>query len=193
VAAGPEGVVFETERLLLRRFRPADWRELQAYVSRPEVTRYDFEYPSTDPGCRELAAHFAAQEGIWAVCLKRGGNLIGHVVSNRQSPPEFLTWDIGFIFNPDFESQGYAAESCARIIDHNFEILGAHRIESHCHPDNARSRRLLERLGMRREGHHLKSVFLRRTPDRTPIWVDSLDYALLRDEWRERRPPRNQP
>jgi RimJ/RimL family protein N-acetyltransferase len=69
------------------------------------------------------------------------------------------------------------------VVGQAFSRLGAHRIESHCHPENERSWRLLERLGMRREGHHLRSVFLRWAPDGSPEWCDSLDYALLREEW----------
>jgi RimJ/RimL family protein N-acetyltransferase len=175
--------VFETERLILRRFRPDDWRDLQAYVSQPEVTQYDFEYPSSEEGCKDLVEYFAGQEGVWAVCLKAGGRLIGHVVSNRMGPAEFLNWDLGFIFSPAYESRGYATEACRAVVEHTFTALGAHRIESHCHPDNDRSWRLLERLGMRREGHHVRSVFLRRAADGSPQWCDSLDYALLREEW----------
>ena len=176
-------LALETERLILRRFREEDWRELQAYVSLPEVTRYDFEYPTTDQGCRELAVYFAAREGAWAVCLKDTGRLIGHLVSNRLTPADILTWDLGFIFNPAYESRGYATEACRAVVDYVFEVMGAHRIESHCHPDNDRSWRLLGRLGMRREGHHLKNGFLRRAEDGSPIWCDSLDYALLQEEW----------
>jgi RimJ/RimL family protein N-acetyltransferase len=81
---------------------------------------------------------------------------------------------------------GFATEACEAVLGHVFANLGAHRVESHCHPDNVRSWRLLERLGMRREGHHLRSVFLRRSDDGSPIWSDSLDYAILREEWEGR-------
>jgi len=182
MVAAPSGDL-ETERLVLRRFRREDWRELQDYVSLPEVTRFDFEYPSTVEGCQELADYFSGQHSVWAVCLKDSGRLIGHVVSNQVPPSAFLTWDLGFIFNPAFESAGYASEACRRLIDHVFACLGAHRIESHCHPENIRSWRLLERLSMRREGHHVQNASLRREPDGSPIWWDTLDYAILREEW----------
>jgi ribosomal-protein-alanine N-acetyltransferase len=174
----------ETARLTLRRFREDDWRELQGYVSQPEVSRYDFEYPTSDEGCGELARYFAGQDGIWAVCLRDDNRLIGHVVCDRVQPREFLTWSLGFVFDPAYGSQGYALEASQRVVDHAFSTMGAHRIESHCHPDNERSWRLLERLGMRREGHHVRSVFLRRAADGSPEWCDSLDYAILHEEWR---------
>jgi RimJ/RimL family protein N-acetyltransferase len=119
--------------------------------------------------------------------LKESGRLIGHVVSHQIEPKEFLTYTLGFVFHPGFHGRGYATEACRRVIQLVFEELGARRIETHCHPDNSPAWRLLERLGLRREGHHLQSGFLRRAPDGTPLWWDSLDYALLKDEWQDRQ------
>jgi RimJ/RimL family protein N-acetyltransferase len=174
---------FETERLIIRRFTTEDWRDLQEYVSQKEVTRYDHDYPHTDEDCRKIAEHFSKGRGFWAVCLKDSGKMIGHIVCNQKDPPEFLTWHIGFVFNPAFYGQGYATESCRRILQYVFEELGAHRVESACHPDNTPAWKLLERLWMRREAHHQKSGFIKKTPAGEPIWWDSYVYAILEEEW----------
>ena len=175
----------EDERLVLRRFRTDDWPDLQAYVSRPDVTRYDHAYPTDDEGCQKLAAFFATQDWVWAVCLRDGGTLVGHVVSKRIDPPEFQTWDLGFVFDPRFQGRGYATEAARRLLRHVFEDLGARRVETHCYADNSASWRLLERLWLRREGHHVKSGFIERDATGAPIWSDSLDYAILRAEWED--------
>jgi RimJ/RimL family protein N-acetyltransferase len=36
---------------------------------------------------------------------------------------------------------------------------------------------------MRREAHHKKSGFIRKTSDGKPIWWDSYVYAILKEEW----------
>ena len=176
-------MAFETERLILRKFALKDWRDLKAYVLLEEVTRYDYEYPSSDEELRSLVDTFASDVGYWAVCLKESGRLIGHVVCTRKHPADLRTWELGYMFNPAFHGKGYATEACRRVLEHVFADLGAHRVEAGCDPRNIASWRLLERLGMRREAHRLKAVFLRRTPKGDPIWWDSYEYAILEEEW----------
>ncbi len=173
----------ETERLAVRGFRPEDWRDLQEYVAQEQVTRYDFEYPSSDADCQGIVDYFGRSEGYWAVCLRETGKMIGHLVCTRKAPDALRTWQLGFIFNPAYYGQGYATEACRRVLAYVFGELGAHRVEAACHPDNAPSWRLMERLGMRREAHHRKDGFLRQTPAGKPIWSDSYVYAILEEEW----------
>jgi RimJ/RimL family protein N-acetyltransferase len=47
--------------------------------------------------------------------------------------------------------------------------------------DNAGSWRLMERLGMRREAHFVKNCY------HDGVWVDEYVYAILAEEWREKR------
>ena len=173
---------FETERLIIRRFKLEDWKDLQEYVSQKEVTKYDHEYPDTDEDCKGIAVYFSQWSAVWAVCLKDTEKLIGHIVCNQTESAELLTWELGFVFNPEFYGKGYATESCRRILQYAFEELSAHRVTSHCNPENTSAWKLLERLAMRREAHHIKNGFLRETPDGMPIWGDCFVYAMLKEE-----------
>ena len=179
-------MLLETERLIVRTFRPDDWRDLREYVTLPEVTKYDYDYPSSETELRGVVDYFVDNPGYWAVCLKSTGKLIGHITCTRKDPEELQTWELGYIFNPDYYGHGYATEASRRILQLAFEELGAHRVEAGCDPRNVSSWRLLERLGMRREAHRLKAVSLRRTPEGDPIWTDSYEYAILDEEWRQR-------
>jgi RimJ/RimL family protein N-acetyltransferase len=172
----------ETERLVIRRFTPDDWKDLHEYLSLAYVLKYDAETVSDEEECREKAAARAGGKAFWAVCLKDTGKMIGHIYFNQADPPDFLTWEIGYIFNPLFWGNGYATEACRRILRYGFEELGAHRIKAGCSPDNPPSWRLLERLGMRREAHEKKFGFFRRTAEGEPIWLDSYQYAILDEE-----------
>ena len=107
---------FETGRLIIRGFKPDDWKDLQEYVSQKDVTKYDHEYPSSDEECKGIAEYFSKENGFWAVCLKDTGKMIGHIVINQNEPKEILTWHIGFVFNPTYHGKGYATESCKRIL-----------------------------------------------------------------------------
>lgn len=67
----------ETERLLIRNFRPEDWRDLQEYISREEVLKFEPQWNSSDEACRKTAQNFAHGNAFWAVELKDSGKMIG--------------------------------------------------------------------------------------------------------------------
>jgi ribosomal-protein-alanine N-acetyltransferase len=68
-------------------------------------------------------------------------------------------------------------EALGAVLAHAFGPLGLHRIEAACMPDNARSRRLLDRWGFREEG--LARQYLKING----VWHDHLIYALLAAEY----------
>ena len=78
--------LLKTERLIVRNFKPEDWRDLQAYVSQKEVTQYDHDYPSTDEDCKGIAEYFSKGSGFWAACLKDNGKMIGAIIFEMRYP-----------------------------------------------------------------------------------------------------------
>lgn len=90
------------------------------------------------------------------------------------------TAEIGFVFNPDHGGRGLATEAAAALVNWGFTEFGLHRIYGRCHGRNAASARLMARLGMRREAHHVASYLF------AGEWADQLVFAILADEWRSR-------
>lgn len=86
-----------------------------------------------------------------AVTLREGGNLIGGVRINVIDAPRWQG-DIGYALHPDFRSRGYGAEAARAIVGFGFAQLQLHRIWATCATDNGASARVLEKIGMRREG-----------------------------------------
>ena len=173
----------ETERLSIRRFSSADWRDLHAYLSDETVVRYEPYGVYTEEECKESALKRSQNDAFWAVCLKENNKLIGNLYFQQQDPKEFQRWALGFIFNPRYYGKGYATESCNRILRYGFEELEALRIIAMCNPDNTPSWKLLERLNMRREGHLLKHKYFKQDALGRPIWTDTYEYAILAEEW----------
>ena len=60
---------------------------------------------------------------------------------------------------------------------------GARRIYGFVEDDNIRSKRLCERLGMRREGCFKEFVTFVNNPDGSPKYEDTCVYAILEKEW----------
>lgn len=178
-----EKELIETDRLTIRRFRNDDWGDLHEYLSNAEVVRFEPYDVFSEEDCRNEAARRSSDKAFWAVCLKEDNKLIGNIYFNRQEPDEFSNWEIGYVFNPEYWGKGYAAESCRAIIDYGFRELNARRVVAMCNPENTRSWRLLERLGMRREGHLVKNIYFKRDEQGEPIWNDTYEYAILAEEW----------
>ena len=176
-------IIIETERLIVRNFKGEDWRDLYEYLSLKEVLKYEPEAESDEEDCKNKAIDRSKGDIFWAVVLKESDKMIGHVYFNQSEPKEFMTWDLGYIFNPKYYGCGYATEATRRILQYGFEQLGAHRIVAMCNPENTASWKLLERLSMRREGYLKKNVFFKRTDDGNPIWIDTYQYAMLAEEW----------
>lgn len=87
--------------------------------------------------------------------------------------------EIGWVFDPAYGGRGFATEAVTGMSDLCFGGLGLRRVVAECFADNTPSWRLMERLGMRREGH-----FVRSSLHRSGRWLDGYSYALLADEWR---------
>jgi len=175
--------ILETERLILRPVEAGDWRAIHRYASLPEVARYLPNEPFTEDDARAFALRWSEQARasdewpeVMVVQLKADGQLIGYVPFELFNQ-KYRTREIGWVFAPDCQGQGYATEAARAVLALAFEKLGLHRVVATCDPRNAASYRVMERLGMRREGHHLKDVQIRGE------WCDEYFYAILEEEW----------
>lgn len=156
----------ETDRLIIRNFRPADWPELQelavAYQA-SEWARYDVPWPTSEEEVKGMANWFASGDGYLAACLKASGTLIGLVAIDRRDDVEGRVHNLGYVFHPAYHGQGYASEACRAAMERVFADLGADEIRTGTHPDNQPSVRLLGRLGLKE--------------------VARGEYAISRQEW----------
>jgi RimJ/RimL family protein N-acetyltransferase len=89
--------------------------------------------------------------------------------------------EIGITVAPEHQGHGYAVEALGAVLGFLFDRLKKHRVHASVDPDNRGSIRLLERLGLRFEGHLVESLWFKGR------WADDLLYALLDREWRVRR------
>jgi [ribosomal protein S5]-alanine N-acetyltransferase len=171
-----------TQRLTIRPFAVGDAADLHAYLSDPEVYRFEPGEPVTLAEASELARERAAGTDFWAIELTAAARMIGHLFFAPHGPAAWRTWELGFIVNPAFQRQGFATEASAALLRWAFAERPIHRVVAHCNPDNPASWRLLERVGLRREGRLRKNVFFRRGRDGAEAWTDTYVYAILGEE-----------
>jgi ribosomal-protein-alanine N-acetyltransferase len=101
--------------------------------------------------------------------------MIGNIYLGKS---DFDSLEIGFVFNEYYWKNGYANESCEKLIELAFQN-GIHMIYANCDPDNQNSWGLLEKMGFAREGYLKKNVFFWRDNNNQPIWKDTFIYSKL--------------
>lgn len=174
-------MIIETERLYIRHFEEADGNDLFEYLSKEDVVRYEpYDAYSYEEAIKE-AKRRAEDKSFYAVVLKTG-KVIGNLYLAKG---EFDTWELGYVFNSQFWGNGYAFESVKALITYAFENWGARRIVAMCNPLNKSSWKLLEHLKFRREGDLIKNIFFFTDDNGNPIWQDTYEYGLLKEEWKK--------
>lgn len=143
-----------TERLILRRWRPGDEAPMAAINRDPEVARY-LNRPVDE---RSIEVFYGLMEDHWArhgfgpyaVQRRDEGDFIGFV---GVAYPAFLAAvadrpELGWRLARAAWGSGYATEAARVVRDEAFGRLGLAELISIIHPDNARSRRIAEKLAM---------------------------------------------
>jgi ribosomal-protein-alanine N-acetyltransferase len=182
----------ETERLLLRDFTLGDVEALAACRMDERYWRYYDRVDDVEATAREHVELFVRWQSETprthyqlAIVLKQDDTLIGDCGLRRRPQVEYggasdLEADIGYELDPRYWRQGYATEAMRALVSFGFETLGLHRVWAFCLAANEPSWRLMERLGMHREGQLRQNAQLRGR------WVETFVYGLLEDEWKSR-------
>ena len=173
----------ETTRLRLRYFTDADLPAFMAYRNDPEVARYQSWESINEPEARafiqeqkEIQPGLPGQGFQVAIELKATGVLIGdcyftiNALDHRQA-------EIGFTLSREYQGYGYATEAVSCFFNYAFHMFDLHRIVAITDCENLASVALLERLGMRREGHFIQNIWFKGK------WGDEYLYAVLKEEW----------
>jgi RimJ/RimL family protein N-acetyltransferase len=179
-----------TERLILRHWRKSD-RELFARLNAdPRVMEFmphALSKEDSDALSDRIEEHFREHGfGLCAVELRRGGSFIGFVGLNVPSfdAPFTPCVEIGWRLAAEYWGQGLATEGAHAIVRYGFETLDLDRLVSFTAPTNARSRRVMEKIGMT---HDPADDFDHpRLPAGHPLRPQVL-YRLSRSAWNSRR------
>jgi RimJ/RimL family protein N-acetyltransferase len=157
-----------------------------AYRSDPAVAQFQYWEPMTfDNIVQIINTQLQVQPGMLGVPLllmvEHEGKVIGEI-SISVNVPEHKQGEAGILFNPAYTGRGLATRALAAVLGFGFVQLDLHRITMATSDDNERSWRLMERVGMRREGHFIHDGFVKGK------WANVFSYGMLADEWHSRYP-----
>jgi RimJ/RimL family protein N-acetyltransferase len=144
-----------TDRLLLRRWAPADFVALSVIFAKPEVWWFPFKRGGTEAETcgfieRRIADWAPSGWSLWTAEHRSDERLIGY---GGLSTPSFLpevmpSVEIGRCLDPDYWGQGLATEGGRAALEFGFQVLGLDEIISIYEPENSASGRVMQRLGM---------------------------------------------
>lgn len=176
--APESATVIVTERLLLRAARDTDISMLQSRIfSVPDVMQYVFSGVAlpADESETLIRQHFNFGEGktgLLVLTEKASGDVLGFAGLYPCNVLGGDDFEIGFVLARQAWGQGLSSEIGEAQLALGFRELGCKRLLALTYPENAPSRRAIEKLGM----HHIEDVSISgRGPRRV--------YLISADEW----------
>ena len=145
--------VIETERLIFRKMRVSDARDMYEYACKEETSRYllwapHSSYYYTVKLLRFLQGEYENVSFFdLAVIDKESGKMIGSAGFTSFDTDKGIA-EIGYVLNPDYHGKGIATEALKVMTDVAFRILGASRVECKYLDGNVASLRVMQKCGM---------------------------------------------
>lgn len=143
--------MLETNRLILRPMNKSDIDAVFAMRSDAEIMRFIRE----PQGRKEAANWIKLVSGLWeteqigfcAVVEKQNEKTIGWCGLWRLKETDEI--EVGYAIAKDFWGKGFAPEAAEKFLEYGFENLQLEKIVAVARPENAGSRRVMEKLGMK--------------------------------------------
>ncbi len=173
----------QTRRLALRDYIVADVPSVFAYAKEDAYWQFQRAEAPTAEQLETLLGWVVTEQNVaprtmyfLAATRRDTGEIIGEAVLKIVDPAE-RQGEIGFGIAPKFWKMGFATEIAGAILDAAFMHFKLHRVAAQCSPDNKASIRVLQKVGMAREGL-LRDLHFARGK-----WWSTLIYSVLDQEY----------
>lgn len=172
----------ETERLILRKIREDDARDMYAYGSDEVVSKYvTWDRHQTIHNTMEfiqfvLDRYETGQIAPWGIQLKETGTFIGTI--------DFVNWnakhkwsELGYVLARPLWGNGIITEAAKRLLEFGFNETDVERIQARCFQENIGSEKVMQKIGMTFEGT-LRHAWLKKGK-----YHNIKVYSILREEY----------
>ena len=180
-----EPTEIRTERLHLRPFRLRDVDDVYAYAKDPEWNRFlqlpsPYEYRHAETYVARSFLNSWDTRPTFAISLD--DTVIGGV--NIRIDADSMTSEIGYGIAKEHWGNGLTVEAVTAVVEWAFDEFDIAKVIARANIQNRQSWRVMEKLGMKREGI-LRSAMPPSAAN--PVErVDVVYYAVLREEWERR-------
>lgn len=181
---------FETERIMVRDYRPED-KECYITLKRHEETMYylqDILLSSHQEGEEDFVKVLADMDAqdrkyyFFHMVLKATGEQLGSIgYTVLLDTPVGKLVHAGYFIYPQYWNKGYVTEAFKRLLEFAFMENHVYRVTTGCLLENKASEKIMKKAGMIKEAEHVDWE-----------WFDGglktrVEYRLLKEEWQNRK------
>jgi len=169
---------FESERLLFRKILLSDAKDLFSIRTDDDVMRFmdviRFEsIGDAEKWVYSVSESYDKETGImWGIVEKLSNSFVGYFGFWRMIP-EHCRAEIGYALKPEFWGKGFMYETINRMVRFGFDEMRLHSIEANVNPANEKSKKVLEKIGFKKEAYFRENYLFNGE------FLDSIIYSLL--------------
>lgn len=171
-------MIIETERIFLREMNQNDFDALYKVLADPEIMQhypYSFDEERVRVWIdRNVKRYEIFGFGLWAVCLKENGEMIGDCGLTMQNIGGVIKPEIGYHIRSDKQRKGYAKEAAIAVRDWTFKNTPFQQIFSYMKYTNEPSAKTAVSWGC-----HLVDEFEDEVNEKTKVFM------ISREEWKK--------
>lgn len=179
--------MLKTDRLLIREITLSDLESIHSLHLLPETDQYNTlgipeNINETEHHVQEWVSknnELPRVKYVLAIELLESNQFIGLFGINI-GKEKYKNAEIWYKIHKDYWNKGYTTEAVKRVLSFGFNELNLHRIEAGCATENIASIRVLEKVGMFREGMKRKNLPIRGA------WKDNYFYGILKEEFKSK-------
>jgi RimJ/RimL family protein N-acetyltransferase len=174
---------WQTPTLLIRRLQLEDWKPMlemftndQLFVYLDEL-RIVNEVEVSQWLESDRMAHLTTPNRpfFFGIETQENKTLVGYVWLHFTDASRLQSY-LNIVISPMHHRKGYATEALSSVLEFCFKKIGLHRVTASCDGRNIAGWRLLETIGMRREGEFVKDRVI------DGEWTNTIFYAMLEEE-----------
>lgn len=169
----------KTESLHLREVKLSDLSAIHQLHSFPEVDQYNtLGIPEDESVTEEILRTWinsgkALPRYEYVFIIENFKKEFIGLIALTAINPKFKSAKIWYKLHPDHWGKGFATEALRKIVKFGFQNLQLHRLEGGCAVDNVASCKVMEKVGMIKEGGKRKVLPIRGE------WIDNYEFAIL--------------
>lgn len=148
--------ILKTKRLVIRELVPGDLDSLYSlyenggdFIS-PMDSKREEERMKLESYIQYVYGFYGF--GLWAVCDKVSGRLIGHCGLQLETIDGLAELELGYLIDSSCRRKGYGRECVAAILEYAKEMEGYERIILRIHKDNRESEAFAKAMGFEKSG-----------------------------------------
>jgi [ribosomal protein S5]-alanine N-acetyltransferase len=174
----------QTSRLIFRQVSTDDLSNVHKLHSLPETDEFNtLGIPKSIQETEKIINDWLVGQNtkpqtsyIFCLDLADTNQFIG-LIALIIGKPNYQTAEVWYKIDLKYWRQGYTTEALTKLLEFSFNGLKLHRIEAGCAVENIASIKVLEKVGMTREGMKRKKLPIRGE------WKDNYFYAILDEDF----------